>query len=62
MKSKYNDKAAVNNVIGNIFKNPKLLDATDKYIFSEDDFIDEVQKIIFGSIYNLFLLGTKEIT
>ena len=31
MKSKYNDKAAVNNVIGNIFKNPKLLDATDKY-------------------------------
>lgn len=62
MKSKYNDKAAVNNVIGNIFKNPKLLDATDKYVFSEDDFIDEVQKIIFGSIYNLFLLGTKEIT
>lgn len=62
MMHKYIDKTAMNQVIGCVMKNPKLLDADDKYIFSEEDFSDEIHQIIFGSIYNLHMLGSKEIT
>lgn len=62
MNSKYLDISAITNVIGNVFNNPKLLDATDKYFFSEDDFVDEFHKITFGVIFNLHQLGAKEIT
>jgi len=61
MKSKYIDVSSVVQVIGNIFSNPAILDADDKYVFSEHDFCDELHKIIFGSIYNLHQLGVKEI-
>ena len=62
MNSKYLDISAIANVIGNVFNNPKLLDATDKYFFSEDDFIDEFHKIVFGVVFNLHQLGANEIT
>ena len=61
-KSHYIDISAITNVIGNIFNNPNILDATDKYYFSEEDFIDEFHKIVFGSIFNLYQLGAKQIT
>lgn len=60
--SKYIDISAITNVIGNVFNNPKLLDATDKYFFSEDDFVDDFHKIAFEVIFNLHQLGVKEIT
>lgn len=62
MNSRYIDISAITNVIGNVFKNPKLLEATDKYFFSEDDFVDDFHKIAFEVIYNLHLLGVTEVT
>lgn len=61
MTSKYIDIAAITNVIGNVYTNSKLLDATDKYFFSEEDFVDNFHKIVFGAIFNLHQLGVTEI-
>ena len=60
--SKYIDISSLTNVIGNVFNNTKLLDATDKYFFSEEDFVDEFHKIVFGAMFNLHQLGVTEIT
>lgn len=38
-----------------------LLDYTDKYVITEDDFPDEFHKITFGSIYKLHELGAQQI-
>ena len=62
MSSKYIDISSLTNVIGNVFNNPKLLDATDKYFFSEEDFVDDFHKIVFGAMFNLHQLGVSEIT
>ena len=35
MTSKYIDIASLTNVIGCVYSDPKLLDATDKYFFNE---------------------------
>ena len=59
--SKYEDVPSVIQVIGNIFNNPKLLD-NEKYTFNEEDFPNDFHRIIFGSIYNLYKMGAKEIT
>ena len=53
MTTKYIDLASLLNVIGNIYNNPKIIDATDKYFFNEADFIDDFHKIVFGAIFNL---------
>ena len=62
MSSKYVDNTSILQVIACIFLNPNLLSFNDKYTFSEEDFPDEFHKIIFGSIYNLYDLGAKQIT
>ena len=62
MSSKYVDPTAIMQVIGCCFKNPHLLDLTDKYIITDEDFPDNFHKIVFGSIYKLHELGVKEIT
>ena len=59
---KYIDNTSIVQVIGNIYSNPALLGMTDKYKFHEEDFPDEFSKIVFGSIYNLYQLGSTEIT
>ena len=59
---KYIDNTSIVQVIGNIYTNPALLGMTDKYKFYEEDFPDDFSKIVFGSIYNLYQLGAKEIT
>jgi len=61
-KSKYIDISALTNVIGNVYNNPKLLEAEDKYFFSEDDFVDEFHKIVFGAMFNLHQLGATTFT
>lgn len=48
MSSKYVDTSAVMQVIGCVFNNPHLLDYTDKYVLTEDDFPDQFHKIVFG--------------
>lgn len=55
--SSYVDTSAITQVIGCVFNNPSLLDETDKYIIHEDDFVEDFHKIVFGSIYNIYLNG-----
>jgi len=59
MSSKYVDVSAITQVIGCVFKNPNLLDDTDKYVIHEDDFVEEFHKIVFGSIYNIYMTGSQ---
>ena len=49
-------------VVGNVFNNPQLLDFTDKYTITEEDFADEFHKIAFGAIYKIYELGADKIT
>ena len=58
---KYVDTAAIVQVIGCIYNNPSLLDLKDKYTFIEEDFPEEFHRILFGSIYNLHMLGAIKI-
>ena len=62
MSSKYVDTTAIIQVIGCVFNNPELLDLTDKYVITENDFADQFHKVVFGSIYKIHELGAKEIT
>jgi len=58
--NKYVDIPAIIQVIGCIYQNPSLLD-NENYFFNEQDFTEEFHKILFGSIYNLHLLGAKTV-
>ena len=62
MASKYVDHTAIMQVIGTVFKNPQILDYTDKYTVIEDDFVDEFHKVAFGAIYKIHELGADRIT
>ena len=55
--SKYNDVTAVMQVIGCVFNNPNLLDYTDKYIITDEDFANDFHRTIFGAIYKIHELG-----
>lgn len=59
---KYIDIPCIVQIIGNIYKNPNLLSNDDKYRFKEEDFPSSFQRIVFGCLYNLYQLGTKEFT
>ena len=61
-KSKYIDVPAIVQVIGCVYKTPQLLDYSDKYTITEDDFVDDFHKIVFGTIYKLHELGAEKIT
>lgn len=61
MKSKYVDIPSTVQVIGCIYNHPEILD-NDEYTFIEEDFPEEIHKIIFGSIFNLHQLGVTQIT
>ena len=61
MASKYNDPAAVMQVIGCVYNDPSLLDIEDKYSITDEDFQDKFHRIVFGAIYKLHELGAKEI-
>ena len=62
MSSKYIDTTAIIQVIGNVFKNPNLLDFTDKYTITDEDFPNQFHKIVFGTIFKLYELGAQKIT
>ena len=62
MASKFVDIAAVMQVIGSTYNKPSLLDLTDKYSIVDEDFPDPFHKIVFGAIYKLHELGSKDIT
>ena len=61
MSSKYVDTASIVQVIGNVYNSPELLDMTDKYIITEEDFPDEFHRIVYGAIYKIHELGIKKI-
>ena len=59
MPSKYVDTNAIIQVIGCIYNAPYLLDQEDKYNITEEDFVENFHKILFGSIYRVYELGAK---
>lgn len=62
MASKYVDTTAIMQVIGCVFNNPQLLEFTDKYTITDEDFPDEFHRTVFGAIYKVFSLGAKTVT
>ena len=62
MASKYVDVTAIMQVIGNVYCNPQLLDFTDKYTITDEDFADDFHRITFGAIYKIHELGADKIT
>ena len=60
-KSRYVDTAAIVQVLGNVYNNVSLLD-NENYKIYEEDFPEDLHRILFGTIYNLHDLGAKEIT
>ena len=62
MPSKYVDITSIMQVIGNVFRNPQILDFTDKYTVIDEDFPVEFHKIAFGAIYKIHELGADKIT
>ena len=62
MASKYIDTTAIMQVIGTVFKNPQILEYTDKYNIVDEDFADEFHRIAFGAIYKIHELGADKIT
>ena len=61
MSSKFVDTTAIIQVIGCIYKHPYLLEQEDKYFFHEEDFTERFHQTLFGSIYNLKMLGANKI-
>lgn len=61
MNSKYTDPTAIIQLIGCTFKDPSILDNTDMYHITENDFVEEFHKVVFGSINNLHLSGSTKI-
>lgn len=61
MASKYIDTPSIVQVIGCVFKTPQLLDYSDKYTLTEEDFPDQFHKIVFGTVFKLHELGSEKI-
>ena len=61
MASKYVDNTAIMQVIGCVFNMPQLLDFTDKYTITDEDFPDEFHRTVFGAIYKIHGLGAQHI-
>ena len=62
MASKYVDITSIVQVIGCVFNTPQLLDYSDKYTITDNDFPDQFHKVAFGAIYKLHELGAEKIT
>ena len=62
MISKFVDTTSIMQVIGCVFNTPQLLDYTDKYMITDEDFPDKFHKIAFGAIYKLHELGAERIS
>ena len=56
------DKNAVLQVIGALLKRPQYLSETEKYCLTTDDFTSSFEKIVFSSIYNLYLNGAEKVS
>lgn len=61
MGSKYVDTTSILQVIGCVYNDPSLLDQTEKYTITEEDFPNSFHKVVFGAIYNIYFLGASKI-
>ena len=61
MKSKFVDNIAVTQIIGCVYNNPSLLEQTDKYTITDEDFTEDFHRIVFGAIYKIHELGATKI-
>ena len=55
----YKNVVSETEVIGNIFLNPSLLDK-EQYYFSEMDFSSELNRTLFGAMFNLHQNGVTK--
>ena len=62
MASKYVDQVAIVQVIGSVFIKPELLEETDKYNITEEDFVTDFHKVVFGAILKIYELGAEKIS
>ena len=56
------DKNTILQILGSLMKKPDLLDLTDQYYLTVDDFSNKLEKYIFSTINNLFLNGATIVT
>ena len=56
------NRESMQQVLGGLIKNPKLLSEVDKYNLSISDFPTKLEKYIFTAIYGLYYNGAKKIT
>lgn len=61
MASQYVDTTSIMQVIGCVYNNPRLLEDTDKYSISDEDFPDIFHRTVFGVIYKLYELGVEKV-
>ena len=61
MASKYVDPTAIMQVIGCVYNTPEILDCTDRYVITDEDFVEQFHKVVFGAIYKLHELGANRI-
>ena len=62
MASKYIDPTAIMQVIGCVYNNPQILEYTDRYVITDEDFVEPFHQIVFGAIYKLHELGANKVT
>lgn len=62
MGSKYVDSTAIMQVIGCVYNDPTILDAEDTYFVTEEDFVEDFHKIIYGTMFKLHENGTRSFT
>lgn len=60
--SKYIDTTAALQVIGCTIQNPNLLTEDGSHFYNEEDFTNDLHKVVFGAIFNLHQMGTNHIT
>lgn len=56
------NRESMQQVLGGLIKNPKLLSEVDKYNLSINDFPTKLEKYVFTAIYGLYYNGAKKIT
>jgi len=60
-ENRYVDSESCVQLIGCVLRDQSLLDSDGVYFYTEDDFVSEFHKVVFGAIYNLYIMGTQDI-
>ena len=60
-EGKYVDSESCVQIIGCAMQDPSLMDDDGAYFYNEEDFTSEFHKVIFGAIYNLYIMGATHI-